>query len=830
MLTNSVYAACPAPNTPLIANGTTVNETGCIIAPFSTVDAVQASNAANVTLTNSTITATGATGDRATATGANTTINLNGTSITAEGLGVSTTNLLTGNIFINFNKGTVTTTGSNSLGFAIRGGGIATITNSLLFTQFTSATAISTQTGGSVLMQNSSISGPGRAIDGAANSTTVVEESIITNNNAASSANIVIAAGTNALITLNRTSITTAGANAITASVGRINLNDSTVTTSGSNAKGITVGVNGIVNLTNSVVTTIGNLAYPLATSTTLSNGNGTINATNTVLNSNSPSIGAINVGTLNINLTNVTNHSTANQLAQVNSARTLNLAANQSTLNGNVTVLGTGTGNFTLLDQTTWTGAATNLTNLNLNASTWNLNANSTIKNQVTNAGLISFVPQGNTFKTLTVTGPYVGQGGILSLNTFLGRDGSPSDQLVINGNSATGNTLLTITNTNGPGAPTTGNGIEVINAINGGTTAPGAFSLANLVIAGPFQYNLFRGTVDASDPNSWFLRSTVRSEVSLYSALPSAVLLYGRTLLDSLHQRIRDEFQTCSCEEQCCDQYAFLKRFWSRGIFRNGRWEGEEPSFRYNVSAYQAGIDVIQRIGANGSRDHLGVLGAVGYGKSRVRDFDNERAGTNKFDAYTAGAYWTRFSPCRWYLDGVFQTTWYRNMKAHSRLAESLKTHGIEYLGSIEAGYAWLLRCFTLEPQAQIVYQNLSLHNSHDIASTVNFDRTQSTLGRLGVRLINTYNIKCRPVTAWVRADVWHDFNGKSKTFFPTIDGPIGFSSDIGGSWFEGTVGLTAQLTDILDLYGSFTGSTYFEHHHSYFYNGIVGLRANF
>ena len=106
-----------------------------------------------------------------------------------------------------------------------------------------------------------------------------------------------------------------------------------------------------------------------------------------------------------------------------------------------------------------------------------------------------------------LTTTG-YIGVGGTIALNTFLGGDGSASDKLVVNGGSAVGNSFLRITN--GPGAETLANGIAVVQAINGGTTEPGAFALAGEVRAGAFDYDLFRGGLAGSSPNDWFLRST--------------------------------------------------------------------------------------------------------------------------------------------------------------------------------------------------------------------------------------------------------------------------------------------------------------------------------
>ena len=113
------------------------------------------------------------------------------------------------------------------------------------------------------------------------------------------------------------------------------------------------------------------------------------------------------------------------------------------------------------------------------------------------------------SSYKTLTASN-YTGVNGTIGLNTFLGADGSPSDRLVINGGSATGNSFLRITNAGGPGAETVANGIAVVQAINGGTTAPGAFALAGEVRGGAFDYDLFRGGLGGSNPNDWFLRST--------------------------------------------------------------------------------------------------------------------------------------------------------------------------------------------------------------------------------------------------------------------------------------------------------------------------------
>ena len=133
-----------------------------------------------------------------------------------------------------------------------------------------------------------------------------------------------------------------------------------------------------------------------------------------------------------------------------------------------------------------------------------------------VTNSGVIapgSATPgfSGSPMGAFTINGNYTGVGGTMAINTVLGGDGSPSDKLVISsaGTTATGNTTVRVTNVGGGGAETTGNGIQVVSAVGGATTAPGAFALpAGELRAGAFDYDLFRGGVSGS-PNDWFLRS---------------------------------------------------------------------------------------------------------------------------------------------------------------------------------------------------------------------------------------------------------------------------------------------------------------------------------
>jgi len=139
----------------------------------------------------------------------------------------------------------------------------------------------------------------------------------------------------------------------------------------------------------------------------------------------------------------------------------------------------------------------------------TLDLNGFNQTVSSLANAGLVN-MGTGAVPGTVLTTTSYTGTGGTMAINTVLGGEGSPSDRLVISGGSASGSTIVRVTNAGGPGAETTGNGIQVVSTVGGATTAPGAFALpAGELRAGAFDYDLFRGGASVASQNDWFLRS---------------------------------------------------------------------------------------------------------------------------------------------------------------------------------------------------------------------------------------------------------------------------------------------------------------------------------
>ncbi|MGS0639738.1 AIDA repeat-containing protein, partial [Citrobacter sp. VF227] len=139
---------------------------------------------------------------------------------------------------------------------------------------------------------------------------------------------------------------------------------------------------------------------------------------------------------------------------------------------------------------------------------------------------------------RTLTTT-RLVGQGGTINMRINLSDPEFQRDMLVIDGGQATGKTWLNFTHTGdaGLGLATTGDGIRVVDAINGATTDAGAFSLARKLQAGVYNYTLNHGSAD----ESWYLTSEAgyRSEVALYASLFAQSMDYDRALAGNYSQR---------------------------------------------------------------------------------------------------------------------------------------------------------------------------------------------------------------------------------------------------------------------------------------------------
>ena len=431
-----------------------------------------------------------------------------------------------------------------------------------------------------------------------------------------------------------------------------------------------------------------------------------------------------------------------------------------------------------------------------------------------VTNAGMIDLA-NGSVGDSIMVVGNYVGAGGKLHLDTRLGSDASPSDKLIIDSGTASGGTGIVVTNVGGAGAQTVANGILVVETQNGGATAAGAFALAAPVVAGPYEYSLYRGGVNGTDPDNWYLRSTFndtpdyRAEVSLYTALPAMTLLYGRMLLDTLHERNGDAIPLVDGGTP--------NGAWGRVIGQHGDHDGHAlgiygsgPQYDYDFWALQAGADFLRTSDADGARNKAGGFLAIGSGSGNVDHYDGTDAGRDSFMAYTWGGYWTHATREGTYVDAVILGTWY-DAAAKSRRFPKLTTEGAGLGASLEGGYPIRIAGgLVVEPQAQIAYQTINLHDASDIGAQVQFSDVNSLLGRLGTRFVRTWSMTelfntSEPgvFVGWVRPNFWYEFMGDPTTQFSSATGFLPFAADLFGPTFELDGGFTAQISQNTAVY---------------------------
>lgn len=510
------------------------------------------------------------------------------------------------------------------------------------------------------------------------------------------------------------------------------------------------------------------------------------------------------------------------------------------------LTAASTYTGATTVHGGTLAAGAA-NILSPNSNftvqgAGTLDLLGNGQTVASLTNAGTVILGLPGGTAGTTLTTGNYVGQGGTIALNTFLGADNSPSDQLVINGGSAIGTSGLRVTNAGGGGALTTGDGIRVVDAVNGGTTAPGAFSLAGRAAAGVYEYSLFRG--GASDAQDYFLRSVYtgptttpgvaqetppgsapaatelpnyRVEVPVNLALPAMANRFGLVMLGTYHDRNGEDYADVRTESGERRYAAWGRVFGETGAAKQGgtgafgrldRFYKNGPDYDFDVAGFQTGLDLFRRQADGGARDVAGLYVGAGRITGDVDAVYGGKAGSVSMYGYSLGGYWTRKGAGGWYVDAVVQGTWYDQAEATSVFGERLKSNGWGLTASLEGGYPIALGAgWTIEPQAQFIYQRVSLDGGADSFGRTEYDDTNALYGRVGARLTKDWSLGGHAVTTWARANLWHSFGADAKTTFTNLAGnfPVTLKTGLGGTWAQLGLGVSGRVTDNVNLFAA-------------------------
>lgn len=466
-----------------------------------------------------------------------------------------------------------------------------------------------------------------------------------------------------------------------------------------------------------------------------------------------------------------------------------------------------------------------------------------------VFNAGSIDLSTGNDAQGRLAINGNYEGDNGLLRVNSVLAGDDSASDRLVVSRGTINGSTRLQVNNLGGAGAVTSRNGIQVVEARDGATSTATAFVQTQTLSVGAYDYRLFKGGVTAGSENSWYLRSTLvappspapvpepgeppviapavtppvaapapgqvglpapvqgkslplyRPEVPVYAAAPRSAAIIARQALGTFHQRQGDQ--------QLLQSEGGLPASWGQaygGSLRQ-QWSGTvSPSVEGDLYGFKVGQDLYAKAGDDGYRQHVGFYVSHSRLDADVKGFalavQNRSVGDLKLDGDSVGTYWTLVGPQGAYLDAVLQYT-SLDGRARSDRGDKLNIDGHAWTASLESGYPIALsERWTLEPQAQLIAQKVSLDSASDSVSHVSYDAQVELTGRLGVRLEGAFKGSSnRLLQPYAQVNLWHGDGGRDTL---TFDGVDKIKTDYRYTSVQLESGLVAQVSEALSLHG--------------------------
>ena len=339
-----------------------------------------------------------------------------------------------------------------------------------------------------------------------------------------------------------------------------------------------------------------------------------------------------------------------------------------------------------------------------------------------------------------------------------------------------------------------------------------------------------VFFWTLNALDGTNPYDDGTSKNYSSRTTILNSSVAGYintakvnmdsGFTSLSTLHERRG---------ENALDVNNKKGQAWARIIGKHSKDEGKER-FNYETDIYgvQAGYDFNIKNSEDGNR----YTGFYFTNTTASTDFyDRYRAqnGIIASDKYTGkvktkdfslGLTTTKYYNNGFYLDLVGQLSFINN-KYNSRDGVSAKQRGNALAFSVEGGKNYGLGSnWTIEPQAQLIYQYLNLKDFNDGVREVHYGNDSALRARLGFR--TTYKKSFYSI-----ANVWHDFSN-------TTEANIG--SDVvkekySATWGEIGLGVQLPITNSAYVYSDIRYERSFTSNPKHKgYRGTVGFKYTF
>jgi fibronectin-binding autotransporter adhesin len=460
-----------------------------------------------------------------------------------------------------------------------------------------------------------------------------------------------------------------------------------------------------------------------------------------------------------------------------------------------------------------------------------------------LSNSGVVRFGATPGT--TLSVSGDYAGLGGTIQLNTILGEDASPTDRLVVTGNTS-GTSTLAVTNVGGAGAQT----VEGIKVVDVAGVSGGAFSLFGdyvfegdqAVVGGAYAYRLYQGSVSNPADGDWYLRSQLLDGGVLYQPGVPLYESYAGTLhafneLGTLQQRVRNRsWAQPAGGAGMVTPSARITGVWGRIAASHGSFQPEASTSGadYELSTWklETGADLLLADGEGGQ-----LIGGVTLHYGAMSADIGSIFGDGSIDStgYGLGSTLTWYGDSGFYLDGQAQVTLYDSDLKSTTAGLGLVrgNDGLGYGLGIEAGQRFALGPnWSVTPQAQLAYSAIDLDDFTDVfGADVSPEGSSSAVGRLGImidRQVEWQDGSGRMSRSHVYgiANLYQEFQGRSAV-------------DVAGTRFEserdglsGGLGIGGSLSWAdaeYSLYGEALAKTGLENFgDSHSLSGTLGLRV--
>src|SRR5690606_24176884 len=143
----------------------------------------------------------------------------------------------------------------------------------------------------------------------------------------------------------------------------------------------------------------------------------------------------------------------------------------------------------------------------------------------------------------------------------------------------------------------------------------------------------------------------------------------------------------------------------------------------------------------------------------------------------------------------------------RARSLEGEAIAPDGWGATASLETGYSFQLNeNWNIEPQAQLIYQTVSLENTRDRYGNVRYADSHAWHGRLGARLVKSWEgADGQEYAFWGRANIWHDFGAHAQTTFSSLSGQnaVDLRTSLGSTRAQLGLGFNAQVREELSTF---------------------------